>query len=47
MNWEYIGVYRDKGFPKFWGVPAKRAILFGGLYWGPPLQGNHHTVSTH
>ena len=24
------------------GVPITRAIVFGGLYWGPPEKGPHH-----
>ena len=33
------------GFPKlgvpFLGVPKGRTIVFGGLYWGPPILGNY------
>ena len=36
------------GFPKirvlFLGVPIARIILFGSLYWGPPILGNYHVV---
>ena len=32
--------------PKFRGtilrVPIIRTIVFGGLYWGPPILGNYH-----
>ena len=35
-----------EGFPKlglqFLGVPIIRIIVFGGLYWGPPILGNYH-----
>ena len=24
------------------GVPIRRTIVFGGLYWVPPLLGNYH-----
>ena len=24
------------------GVPRIRTIVFGGLYWGPPILGNYH-----
>ena len=37
------------GFPKIrgtllggGGVPIIRTIVFGGLYWGPPILGNYH-----
>ena len=34
------------GFPKlgvaFLGVPIIRTIMFGGLYWGPPILGKYH-----
>ena len=37
------------GFPKIrgtiLGVPIIRIIVFGGLYWGPPILGNSHIVS--
>ena len=26
----------------FLGVPIIRTIVFGGLYWGPPILGNYH-----
>ena len=33
------------GFPKirgtFLGVPIVRIIVFGGLYWGSPIQGKY------
>ena len=25
----------------FLGVPIIRTIVFGGLYWGPPMLGNY------
>ena len=25
----------------FLGGPIIRAVAFGGLYWGPPIQGNY------
>ena len=28
------------------GVPVIRIIAFGGLGWGPPIDGNHHLVLT-
>ena len=34
------------GSPKtrgaFLGVPIARSIVFGGLYWGPPMLGSYH-----
>ena len=36
-------------FPKirvpFLGVPIIRTIVFGGLYWAPPILGNYHIPS--
>ena len=32
-------------FPKLgyhFGVPILRMIVFGGLYWDPPILGNYH-----
>ena len=26
----------------FFGVPIIRTIVFGGLYWGPPIDRNYH-----
>ena len=28
----------------FSGVPRIRTIVFGGLYWGPPISGNYHVA---
>ena len=28
------------------GVPIIRLIVFWGLYWGPPIQGNYHIGTT-
>ena len=28
------------------GLPIVRIIVFWGLYWGPPILGNYHIVST-
>ena len=42
------GLYRGFcwGVPKIsgtlLGVPIIRIMLFWGLYWGPPIQGNFH-----
>ena len=38
------------GFPKIrgtlLGVPIIRTLVFGCLYWGPPILGNYHiTIS--
>ena len=27
------------------GVPVIRTIIFWGLYWGTPLQGNYHSLA--
>ena len=27
------------------GVPVIRILVFGGLHWGPPIQGNYHVFS--
>ena len=39
------------GFPKegvaFLGLSIIRIIIFGGLYWGPHIQGNYHTGVFH
>ena len=37
------GIYRvpKLGVP-FLEVPTIRTIALGGLYWGPPIQGNYH-----
>ena len=39
----YMGIW---GFPKIrgtiLGVLIIRIIVFGGLYWGPPILGNSH-----
>ena len=36
------------GFPKirvtFWGGPILRIIVFGGLYWGPPILGKYQLL---
>ena len=38
-------------FPKIMGtilgVPIIRTIVFGGLYWGPPILGNYHIYTRH
>ena len=26
------------------GVPIRRTIVFGGLYWGPPILGIYHWI---
>ena len=36
-----------KGFPEIrgtfrLGVPIIRTVVFGSLYWGPPILGNYH-----
>ena len=28
------------------GVPIVRTIVFGSLYWGPPILGNYHLDTT-
>ena len=31
----------------FFGIPIIRTIVFGGLYWGPPILGNYHVNKDH
>ena len=31
----------------FWGGPHdKDYVVFGGLYWGPPIKGNYHILAS-
>ena len=40
LAFQDLGVSQHYGY--LLGVPIIRAIVYWGLYWGPPIEGNYH-----